>query len=76
MDGAREFDILAVLSLAIGYENLIENRAQTAHNDVSAANDKQAEYLIRELSAKFEEQNEMLKKILEVITDGGKTTVG
>ncbi len=46
----------------------MENRQQSAQNDVAAANDKQAEYLLEELGRKFDEQNEMLGKILEVIT--------
>lgn len=58
-------DLLGVLSLALGYQNLMENREQSAHNDVSAANDKQAQFLLTELSRKFDEQNEMLRQILE-----------
>jgi len=30
--------------------NLNENREQSAHNDVQTANDKQAEYLLREIN--------------------------
>lgn len=40
----RQFDaldVISVLSFALGYENLMENRQQSAQNDVSAANDKQ-----------------------------------
>lgn len=72
MDGQRQFDaldVISVLSFFLGYENLIENRQQSAANDVSAANDKQAQYLLQELGRKFDEQNEMLKQILEVLTD-------
>ena len=60
-------DLLSLLSFLLGYENLIENREQSRQNDVSAANDKQAKYLLEELSRKFEGQNEMLRKILEVL---------
>lgn len=60
-------DLLSLLSVLLGYQNLIENRQQSAHNDVSAANDKQAQMILEELSKKFEEQNVMLRKILEVI---------
>lgn len=66
----RQFDaldFLTVFSALLGYENLIENRQQSAQNDVSAANDKQAKYLIEELGRRFEEQNEMLRKILEAV---------
>lgn len=66
-NGLKGLDVLAVASFLLGYENLIENRQQSAHNDVSAANDKQAAYMLEELTKKFDEQNEMLRKILEVI---------
>ena len=70
MDARRQFDaldVVSIMSLLFGYENLIENRQQTAHNDVSAANDKQAQYLLQELGRKFDEQDEMLRTILEVL---------
>lgn len=66
------FDIISVLSFLLGYENLLENRQQSAHNDVSAANDKQAQYLLEELGRKFEEQNKMLLEILEVVKRDSK----
>lgn len=66
MDGGLSgIDILAVASYLIGCQNLRENRQQTAQNDVSAANDRQAEYLLRELHRLFDEQNMMLKEILK-----------
>lgn len=70
MEEQRQFDaidIISVLSLMIGYENLLENRQQSAHNDVSMANDKQAKFLLEKLSQKFEEQNTMLREILEML---------
>lgn len=70
MNEQRQFDaidIISVLSFMLGYENLLENRQQSAQNDVSAANDKQAKFLIEELGRKFEEQNSMLREILEVV---------
>lgn len=60
-------DLISVLSLMLGYQNLQENRQQSAHNDVSAANDKQAKFLLEEMGRKFEEQNSMLREILEVV---------
>lgn len=60
-------DVVSVLSFYLGYKNLMENREQSAHNDVSAANDKQAQFLLEELGRKFEEQNQMLREILEVL---------
>lgn len=60
-------DILSLLSFLLGLENLMENRQQSVHNDVSAANDRQASYLLEELTARFEEQNEMLREILKAV---------
>lgn len=62
-------DLLSLLSVLLGYQNLVENRQQSAHNDVSAANDKQAKTLLEELNKRFDEQNVMLRKILEVISN-------
>ena len=70
MDARRQFDaldVVSILSFLLGYENLLENRSQSAANDVSAANGKQDQYLLQELGRKFDEQNEMLKQILEVL---------
>lgn len=61
------FDIVQLASFYIGILNLYENRQQSEHNDVRAANDKQAQYLLGELGRKFEEQNQMLKEILEKV---------
>lgn len=52
-----------IISLYLGYENLIENRAQTAANDVNAANNKQADLLLNDIHQQFEVQNEMLANI-------------
>ena len=79
MDRGLEFaDLLGIVSLYLGVRNLTENEQQSAQslkilrqNDVGAANDKQAAYLLAELGRKFDEQNIMLKKImdkLEVLT--------
>lgn len=61
------FDIVQLASFYIGILNLYENRQQSEHNDVQAANDKQAQYLLEELGRKFDEQNAMLKEILEKV---------
>lgn len=53
-----------LISLYLGYENLLENRAQTAANDVNEANNKQADLLLKEINARFAEQNKMLADIL------------
>lgn len=52
MNEQRQFDaldLISVLSFMLGYQNLQENRQQSAHNDVSAANDRQAKFLLEEL---------------------------
>lgn len=64
-NGLKSLDILTVASFLLGYENLMENRQQSASNDVGAANDKQAAYLLSQLNAKFDEQNAMLLRIME-----------
>lgn len=80
MDRGLEFaDLLGIVSLYLGVRNLTENEQQSAQslkilrqNDVGAANDKQAAYLLTELGRKFDEQNVMLQKIydkLEVLTN-------
>lgn len=67
-------DILAVLSIYLGVRNLTENQQQSdaqikilKQNDIGAANDKQAAYLLKELGRKFDEQNLMLKEILKKV---------
>lgn len=70
MNDQRQFDaidIISVLSFMLGYQNLQENRQQSAHNDVSAANDKQARFLLEEIGRNFEEMKSMLLEILEVL---------
>ena len=61
------FNILNLASLLVGIQNLNENRSQSAHNDVEAANTKQAEFLLAEINRRFEEQNEMLAQIIEML---------
>lgn len=66
----RQFDVLDMISLLsffLGYQNLIENRQQSAQNDVGAANDKQAKFLLEELGRNFEELKAMLREILGVL---------
>lgn len=62
-------DVLQVVSLMLGLQNLQENREQSAHNDVQAANDKQAQFLLEELTKMFQEQNGMLLAILSELRD-------
>lgn len=65
-------DILSVLSFIIAIQNLDENRQQSAHNDVQAANAKQEQHLLQEIKKMFEEQNQMLEdqnRMLKEILD-------
>lgn len=59
--------VINLLALALGIENLQENRAQSAYNDVRSANDEQAEYLLGEIKSLFEEQNRILEKQNEML---------
>lgn len=67
--------MLNIVSLYLGVKNLEENEQQSAQtlkllrdNDVQSANDLQAAFLLAELGRKFDEQNKMLKQILEAVT--------
>lgn len=51
------------ISLYLGYENLLENRAQTAANDVNAANNKQADLMLNDIHQQFAAQNQMIMNI-------------
>lgn len=63
-------NILDLLSVWIGYENLIENREQSAQNDVSKHNQIQAKIILDDLHAKFDEQNKLLAEILKLLKKG------
>lgn len=58
------FNLINLAAFLIGYQNLRENEEQSAYNDVQAANDRQAEYLLEQIGRKFDEQNRMLKEII------------
>ena len=67
-------DFLSIMSFYLGYRNLLENEQQSKStdelikkNDVNVANDKQARFLIEELTRKFDEQNAMLERILKAV---------
>lgn len=63
------FDLLNILSVAIGLQNLQENREQSAHNDVQTANSQQAKFILSEISRQFEEQNRVLAQQNETLAE-------
>ena len=65
MDNNQFLDLINILSLVIGFQNLQENREQSAHNDIHAENAKQTEYLLLELTKHFQYQNTLLEQILQ-----------
>ena len=77
MNEQRQFDIIDAISVAsffLGFQNLMENRQQSADNDVERANDNQAKYLLEELSKRFDSLQETLDEILEEVkTNGAKS---
>ena len=62
-------NLINLLSFMVGLENLNENRQQTAHNDVQAANASQAEYLLNEINQRFDDQNKILEKLVGLLED-------
>ena len=60
-------NLLNTLSLIYAMENLQENREQSKQNDVQSANDKQAQYLLEQINAKFEEQKALLMLIFQKV---------
>lgn len=55
-------NLINILSFVVGLQNMQENRIQSAQNDVQAANDRQAEYLLNEINRRFDEQNKILEE--------------
>lgn len=63
-------NMLNAISIALGYENLMENRQQSADNNVAKHNQIQAKQILDDLHIQFDKQNEMLEyqnKLLEEI---------
>lgn len=66
----RVGDLLNIWSIWLGYENLIENREQSAQNDIAKHNQIQAKVILDDLHAKFDEQNKLLAEILKLLKKG------
>lgn len=67
-------DWINVLDFIIGLKNYEENEIQSAktiellqQNDVDRANKRQADLLLRALSAQFEQQNKMLQDMQDIL---------
>ena len=54
-------NLLDILSIMLGYENLMENRQQSADNNIAKNNSEQTKNLLDDLHAQFNKQNEILK---------------
>lgn len=54
-------DLLNIISIMLGYENLMENRQQSEDNNVEKHNQKQAKQILDDLHIQFDKQNEMLE---------------
>ena len=64
-NGIEFADFLGIVSLWVGLENMAENRSQSAQNDVGAANDKQASFLLSEIGKRLDRQDRALDAIRE-----------
>ena len=60
-------NLINILSFVVGLENMRENRIQSAQNDVQSANDRHAEYLLKEINRRFDEQNRTLERLIELM---------
>lgn len=54
-------NLLDLISVLVGLENLMENRQQSAENDVNSANQRQAKEILDDLHKQFDKQNAMLE---------------
>ena len=66
------FDLLNLLSVVIGYENLMENRQQSEDNNIAKHNQEQAKQILDDLHAQFDYQNSLLSEILQILKGDDK----
>lgn len=59
-NGNNDVDILSLIGVMLGYSNLIENRQQSAHNDIEKHNQQQEKHILDDLHKQFEIQNDLL----------------
>ena len=62
-------NLLNVLSILLGYENLMENRQQSADNNINMA---QAKQILDDLHEQFNYQNRLLEEILKILKGDDK----
>ena len=62
-------ELLNIVSVMLAIQNLKENREQSAHNDIQAANDEQAHRILEVIEVRFEEQNKEIEKIKSMLYD-------
>ena len=70
--GDGEVDLLSIIGIILGYSNLIENRQQSAHNDIEKHNQEQEKHILDDLHREFEKQNKLLRyqnRLLHQILD-------
>lgn len=66
-DNSNIGDLLNLISIFLGYENLMENRQQSAENNVNKSNQEQAKKILDDLHLQFQQQNKMLEEILKIL---------
>ena len=54
-------NLLNLISILLGYENLMENRQQSKDNDINKSNQEQAKKILDDLHEQFDKQNAMLE---------------
>ena len=59
-NNSGEIDFLSLVGIILGYSNLIENRQQSAHNDIEKHNQAQEKHILDDIHKQFERQNELL----------------
>lgn len=67
MDNDNISNLLNIISIILGYQNLIENRQQSADNDINKSNQRQEKEILDDLHEQFELQNQMLAEILNIL---------
>ena len=62
-------ELLNVLSILLGLQNLQENREQSAHNDVQVANEQQAKLILEEVRALVKDVHSHLAKQDDILSE-------